>query len=96
MTLRAIDGEAVLLDGDFREGERVVLTRMSLIGGGMKVRDLDSAKKRKTKPDSIADRPCSTGGKLKGAGEAKNSEKPAKHGKIREKPARNALAAYPR
>ncbi len=75
VTLRAIDGEAVLVDGDVREGEHVVITRMSLIGGGMKVRDL-SAKKRQNKPS-----PATPASALQGTGEAQNSDKPAQLGK---------------
>ncbi len=39
--LHAIDGEFVLVSGGLADGERVVITRMSVIGGGMKVQDLD-------------------------------------------------------
>ena len=49
--LHAIDGEFVLVSGDLRDGERVVKTRMSVIGGGMKVRDLDLPQKIRKKPD---------------------------------------------
>ncbi|MCP4933986.1 MAG: efflux RND transporter periplasmic adaptor subunit [bacterium] len=39
--LHAIDGEFVLVSGALADYERVVVTRMSVIGGGMKVNDLD-------------------------------------------------------
>jgi len=77
VTLKAIDGETVLVSGDVREGERVVVTRMSVIGAGMKVRDLNaSAKDLKRSPKTPADE---TGteklpGKLKSKGEARNSD----------------------
>ncbi len=41
VTLHAIDGEFVLVSGGLVDNERVVITRMSVIGGGMKVQDLD-------------------------------------------------------
>lgn len=45
--LRAIDGEHVLVSGELADGERVVVTRMSTIGTGMKVKDLRTS----TRPD---------------------------------------------
>jgi RND family efflux transporter MFP subunit len=49
--LQALDGEFVLVSGNFKNGERVVITRMSTIGPGMKVQDLrqDSNSAKKTK-----------------------------------------------
>ncbi len=41
VTLHAIDGEFVLVSGGLADNERVVVTRMSVIGSGMKVQDLD-------------------------------------------------------
>ncbi len=50
VTLRAIDGEFVLVSGHLAEGERVVVTRMSTIGGGIKVRDLNTPSGPDAKP----------------------------------------------
>ena len=49
--LQAIDGEFALVSGDLADGERVVVTRMSVIGGGMKVQDLDQPSKSPKKTD---------------------------------------------
>ena len=48
--LHAIDGEFVLVSGGLADGERVVITRMSVIGGGMKVQDLDGPSTSLKKP----------------------------------------------
>ncbi len=78
--LRAIDGEAVLVDGEVREGERVVVTRMSVIGAGMKVRDLNASAKEE-QPSSKApvakSSPASSSSALKGKGEARKSSSSA-------------------
>ncbi len=52
VTRHAIDGEFVLVSGALADDERVVVTRMSVIGEGMKVQDLDVPLRPSTKTGS--------------------------------------------
>ena len=73
--LRAIDGEHVLISSaELVSGERVVTSRLSVIGGGMKVKDLgESETGSRGMPGQLSPvsrRQASRGNKIKNAGNA--------------------------